>query len=193
MRTHTIVLRSAAALACLMALPSLQAATVTYDFSVAVMTGPAGGSTAFGHFSYDSASVSAGGGYNSATGLLTDLAFALDGTSYTEATANTGSLGFNSLGDLSSFLSAPTAARALVPSAMASRVSPRTMRALPTPGPASPAFSVAVRPSSPCATAQCPSRLPWRWYWRAGWQPSLRAVRAAEGSARAGLDQSRHR
>ena len=104
MKTHTLVLRSAAALACLMALPSLQAAIVTYDFSVAVTTGPAGGSTAFGHFSYDSASVIAGGGYNFATGLLTNLAFALDGTSYTELTANTGSLGFNSLGGLSSFL-----------------------------------------------------------------------------------------
>ena len=104
MKTHTLLLRSAAALACLMALPSLQAATVTYDFSVAVTGGPANGSTAFGHFSYDSASVIAGGGYNSANGLLTDLAFALDGTSYTEATANTGALGFNSLGGLSSFL-----------------------------------------------------------------------------------------
>ena len=104
MKTHTLVLRSAAALACLMALPSLQAAIVTYDFNVAVATGPAGGSTAFGHLSYDSASVIAGGGYNSAIGLLTDLAFALDGTSYTQLTANTGSLRFNSLGGLRSFL-----------------------------------------------------------------------------------------
>ena len=104
MKTHTLALRSAAALACLMALPSLQAAPVTYDFSVAVMTGPAAGSTAFGHFSYDSASVIAGGGTNSATGLLTNLAFALDGTSYTELTANTGALSFNNLGGLSSFL-----------------------------------------------------------------------------------------
>ncbi|MBC7733266.1 MAG: hypothetical protein H7306_15430 [Bacteriovorax sp.] len=104
MKTYALVLRSAAALACLLALSSLQAATVTYDFSVAVMTGPAAGSTAFGHFSYDSASVIAGGGYNSTNGLLTDLAFALDGMSYTELTANTGALGFNSLGGLSSFL-----------------------------------------------------------------------------------------
>ena len=104
MKTYTLVLRSAAALACLMALPSLQAMPVTYDFGVAVTTGPAGGSTAFGHFSYDSASVIAGGGTNSATGLLTDLAFALDGTSYTQLTANTGALAFNSSGGLSSFL-----------------------------------------------------------------------------------------
>ena len=104
MKTHTLALRGAAALACLMALPTLQAAPVTYDFSVAVTTGPAGGSTAFGHFSYDSASVIAGGGYNSATGLLTDLAFALDGTFYTELTANTGALRFDSLGGLRSFL-----------------------------------------------------------------------------------------
>jgi len=104
MKTYALVLRSAAALACLMALPSLQATPVTYDFSVAVTTGPAVGSTASGHFSYDSASVIAGGGYNSANGLLTDLAFALDGLSYTQLTANTGALGFNTLGGLSSFL-----------------------------------------------------------------------------------------
>ena len=104
MKTRTLVLRSAAALACLVTLPSLHAATVTYDFSVAVTSGPAVGSTASGYFSYDSASVIAGGGFNTASGLLTDLAFALDGTSYTGATANTGSLGFNSLGVLTSFL-----------------------------------------------------------------------------------------
>lgn len=104
MKTHTLALRSAAALACLLALPALQAATVTYDFSVALTSGPASGTTALGHFSYDSASVIAGGGYNFGIGLLTDLAFDLDGTSYTEATANTGSLQFNSLGGLSSFL-----------------------------------------------------------------------------------------
>ena len=104
MKTHTLVLRRAAALACLVALPPVHAATVTYDFSVAVRTGPAIGSTAFGYFSYDSASVIAGGGRNSGTGLLTDLVFDLDGTSYTEATANTGFLQFNTLGGLSSFL-----------------------------------------------------------------------------------------
>ena len=53
---------SAAALACLVALPQVQAATVTYDFSVALTTGPAAGTTAIGYFSYDSASVIAGGG-----------------------------------------------------------------------------------------------------------------------------------
>ena len=104
MKTYALVLRSAAALACLLALSSLQAATVTYDFSVAVTTGPVGGSTAFGHLSFNSASVIAGGGTNSAIGLLTDLAFALDGTSYTQLTANTGALAFNSSGGLSSFL-----------------------------------------------------------------------------------------
>ena len=104
MKSHTLALRSAAALACLMALPSLQAANVTDDFSVAVTGGPAGGSTAFGYFSYNSASVIAGGGSNSGSGLLTDPAFTPDGTSSTEATANTGSLGFNSLGGPSSFL-----------------------------------------------------------------------------------------
>lgn len=104
MKTRTLVFHSAAALACLVALPSVQAATVTYDFSVVVTTGPAAGTTASGYFSYDSASVVPGGGYNNGVGLLTDLAFDLDGTSYTAATANTGALQFNSLGGLSSFL-----------------------------------------------------------------------------------------
>ena len=83
--------------------PSVQAATVTYDFSVAVTNGPAGGTTASGYFSYDTAIVNPGG-IVSAVGLLTDLAFVLDGTSYTAATANTGALRFNSLGDLQSIL-----------------------------------------------------------------------------------------
>ena len=94
--------RSAVVLACLLPLSSLHAATVTYDFSVAVTSGPASGSTASGYFSYDSASVTPGG-VNGTNGLLTDLVFDLDGISYTEATANTGSLGFNSLGVLTSF------------------------------------------------------------------------------------------
>ena len=103
MNTQTSLLRSAAALVCLAMLPSVQAATVTYDFSVFVTSGPAVGSTALGHFSYDSATVIPGGNV-SAVGLLTDLVFYLDGTSYTEATANTGGLRFNSLGVLTSFL-----------------------------------------------------------------------------------------
>ena len=103
MNTQSFFLRSAAALVCLAMLPSVQAATVTYDFSVAVTSGPASGTTASGHFSFDSAIVIPGGNV-SAVGLLTDLVFDLDGTSYTEATANTGALRFNSLGVLSSFL-----------------------------------------------------------------------------------------
>ena len=103
MNTQTFFLRSATALVCLAMLPSLHAATVTYDFSVAVTSGPASGSTASGYFSYDSASVNPVG-YNGVVGLLTDLVFDLDGTSYTEASANTGSLRFNSLGVLTSFL-----------------------------------------------------------------------------------------
>lgn len=102
MNSQTSLLRSAAALVCLAMLPSVQAATVTYDFAVFGMTGP-GDIATYGHFSYDSASVRAGG-TNSGTGLLTDLEFQLDGDWYDEATANTGSLTFNSLGGLSSFL-----------------------------------------------------------------------------------------
>ena len=103
MNTQTFFLRSATALVCLAMLPSVQAATVTYDFSVLVWNGPAGGSTASGYFSYDTAIVDPGRTV-SAAGLLTDLVFDLDGTSYTEASANTGSLTFNTLGGLERFL-----------------------------------------------------------------------------------------
>ncbi len=103
MNTQTFFLRSAAALVCLAVLPSVQAATVTYDFSVFVTSGPAAGSTASGYFSYDSAIVIPDRTVNGVS-LLTDLAFDLDGTSYTEATANTGGLTFNTLGGLSGFL-----------------------------------------------------------------------------------------
>ena len=103
MNTQTFFLRSATALVCLAMLPSVQAATVTYDFSVLVWNGPAGGSTASGYFSYDTAIVDPGRNV-AAAGLLTDLVFDLDGTSYTEASANTGSLTFNTLGGLAQFL-----------------------------------------------------------------------------------------
>ena len=102
MNTQTFFLRSAAALVCLAVLPSVQAATVTYDFSVRTWNA-ADPTFSRGHFSYDSASV-VPGGTNDGARLLTDLAFDFDRTSYTEATANTGSLTFNSLGGLSSFL-----------------------------------------------------------------------------------------
>ena len=103
MKTTTLLRRSAAALVCLAVLPPVQAATVTYDFSVLVANGPAGGTTAAGYFSYDTATVIPGQNV-SAVGLLTDLVFDLDGTSYTEASANTGGLTFNTLGGLEQFL-----------------------------------------------------------------------------------------
>ena len=102
MNTQTFFLRSAAALVCMAVLPSVQAATVTYDFAVFGIIGP-GDAAAYGSFSYDSASVRPGE-TNNGTGLLTDLDFDLNSLLYTEATANTGSLTFNSLGGLSSFL-----------------------------------------------------------------------------------------
>ena len=103
MNTQTFFLRSATALVCLAMLPSVQAALVTYDFSVLVTSGPAGGTTASGYFSYDTAIVIPDRTV-STVGLLTDLVFDLDGTSYTAASANTGSLTFNTLGGLQRFL-----------------------------------------------------------------------------------------
>ena len=80
------------------------AATVTYDFTVIATDGPLNGSVAPGVFSYDTSSVIAGGGLNSATGLLTGLSFTWNGTTFDRTTANTGALEFDAAGNLAYFL-----------------------------------------------------------------------------------------
>lgn len=82
--------------------PAAEATPVNYNFSVQVTGGPLAGSTENGSFSYDSSSV-VSGGFNSASGLLTSFDFTFDGTTYDAGSANTGLLGFDSAGNLTSF------------------------------------------------------------------------------------------
>ena len=77
---------------------------VTYDFTVTADSGPLSGDVATGSFTFNSSIVPAGGGFLNQTGLLTALTFTWNGITYNAATANTGSLGFNSSGTLSSVL-----------------------------------------------------------------------------------------
>ena len=82
--------------------PAAEATPVTYDFTVNVTGGPLAGNVQNGSFSYDSSSV-VSGGFNSASGLLTAFDFTFNGITYGASTANTGSLGFDSAGNLTSF------------------------------------------------------------------------------------------
>jgi hypothetical protein len=82
--------------------PAAEATAVNYKFTVNVTGGPLAGIVQNGSFSYDSGSV-VPDGFNSASGLLTAFNFMFNGISYTAATANTGSLGFDAAGNLSSF------------------------------------------------------------------------------------------
>lgn len=77
------------------------AAPTTYDFKVTATTGPLAGASATGSFTFDSASITPGAS-NPASDLLADLSFTFGGVSYTEATANTGTLTFNLDGSLQS-------------------------------------------------------------------------------------------
>jgi hypothetical protein len=82
--------------------PAAEANPVDYNFTVKVTSGELMGNTANGSFSYDSSSV-VSGGFNSASGLLTAFNFMFNGTTYDASTANTGLLGFDSAGKLTSF------------------------------------------------------------------------------------------
>ena len=86
----------------LMAAGGAKAVPVTVNFTVTATTGPLTGTVAQGTFSYDSSSIVPGGGFNDATGLLTSLSFSWNGVAYTAATANTGFLGFDASGNLTS-------------------------------------------------------------------------------------------
>lgn len=90
----------------LLAVAGTAAATpIIYAFSVTATSGPLNGTTASGNFTFDSSSIPGTlPGSSSATGLLTDLNFTWGGITYTAATANTGSLGFDSAGALNFML-----------------------------------------------------------------------------------------
>lgn len=92
----------AAAAAAISFAPAAEATPVTHDFAVHVTSGPLAGSVENGSFSYDSSSITPGG-FNSASGLLTAFDFTFDGITYDAGSANTGLLGFDAAGDLTSF------------------------------------------------------------------------------------------
>jgi hypothetical protein len=75
-------------------------AYITYPFTVTATNGPLAGDTATGSFTYSTSIIPPGGGGLSATGLFTALSFTWDGIPYNASTANTGSLEFNSSGQL---------------------------------------------------------------------------------------------
>ena len=80
---------------------TVSATPITYGFTVTATTGPLAGASSSGTFTYDTSSIPAIlPGTNAATGLLTALNFTWDGISYDATTANTGSLGFDSVGNL---------------------------------------------------------------------------------------------
>lgn len=93
----------AAAVAAISFVPAAEATPITYNFAVQVTSGPLSGNAQSGSFSYDSSSIVSGGGYNSNSGLLTAFNFNFNGIAYDASTANTGLLGFNPDGKLSSF------------------------------------------------------------------------------------------
>lgn len=92
----------AAAAVLLIATPAAHATPITYDFTVTATTGPLTGNVANGSFTFDSSSVTPGA-RNANTNLLTNLVFTWDGITYTAATANTGSMTFDSSGRLRNF------------------------------------------------------------------------------------------
>ena len=90
---------AAAAISCV---PAAEATPVNYNFTVNVTRGALAGNIENGSFSYDSSSIVADG-FNSASGLLTAFNLTFDGTTYDASTANTGLLGFDAAGKLTSF------------------------------------------------------------------------------------------
>jgi hypothetical protein len=102
LRCKAVLLGLALTAAAVAFAPAAMATPVNYKFTVDVTSGPLTGTTDHGTFSYDSSSI-VPGGFNSATGLLTALAFTFNGTTWNAGTANTGVLGFDGAGNLSAF------------------------------------------------------------------------------------------
>jgi len=77
-----------------------QAGVITHEFTVTATSGPLNGTSSTGTFSYNENIIPVGGGRINQTGLFTDFTFIWNGISYDETTANTGSLAFDSSGNL---------------------------------------------------------------------------------------------
>lgn len=92
----------AAATAAIAFTPAAEASPVNYNFSVGITSGALAGNVQGGSFSYDSSSI-VSDGFNSDSGLLTGFNFTFNGAAYDASNANTGLLGFDADGNLSSF------------------------------------------------------------------------------------------
>jgi len=100
MRTARLIIGAAFVLVLALASATTAAAyPITWDFTVTATSGPLIGTSASGSFSYDS-SLAVPNAFYDATSLLTALSFTWDGITYNQTAANTGSLLFDSTGDL---------------------------------------------------------------------------------------------
>jgi hypothetical protein len=77
-----------------------QAATVTYDFTAAATSGPLAGDAASGSLSFHDSLLAVPNNNYAQAGLLTDLSFTWDGTTFNAATANTGQISSGAAGQL---------------------------------------------------------------------------------------------
>lgn len=78
-----------------------KAAPVTYDFTAnGGPSGPLAGEASSGSFTFDDSIIPSGGGEVDQANVFTDLTFTWNGIGYTESTANTGRLTFDSSGAL---------------------------------------------------------------------------------------------
>ena len=77
---------------------------VTYEFTVTAVDGPLSGDVESGSFTFNSSIVPTSGGFVKQTGLSTALSFTWNGITYNASNANTGSIGFNADGALTSVI-----------------------------------------------------------------------------------------
>lgn len=82
--------------------PAAQASPVIYNFAVNITSGSLAGGVENGSFSYDS-SIASPYGFDTNSGELNAFNFTFNGKTYDASTANTGLLGFDADGNLSSF------------------------------------------------------------------------------------------
>jgi hypothetical protein len=103
-RQEKNVLRNFKLIAATILLASLplgaQAATVTYDFTAAATSGPLAGDAASGSLSFDGSLLAVPNINYAQAGLLTDLSFTWDGTTFNASTANTGEISSGAAGQL---------------------------------------------------------------------------------------------
>jgi len=77
-----------------------QASTVSYDFTAAATSGPLAGDAASGSLSFDDSLLAVPNTNYAQAGLLTNLSFTWDGTTFNASTANTGQISSGAAGQL---------------------------------------------------------------------------------------------